>query len=145
MRFHGSMIIASALIAVAAQATAAGTYSVKTNAAVYLYNPNTNYTIASIPVPAGQWLVQGLSPAVDFNGSDIIRCWLLVDGVAVDQSGAMVGGGSGMPAAFPIANLAVVTTPYPQTIQLACSHDASVSGERIDPGAWLAITRAPKK
>jgi hypothetical protein len=144
MRFQHSFLIAAILGVFAVQASAAGTYSRKTTAAVFMVNPGVNYNVASIAVPAGKWVIHGLSPAVNFDGTSIIRCSLAVDGLEVNSGAAMTGGGSGMPAAIPIANLAVVTTPFTQTIELRCGHDEVIPNQRIDAGAWLVITRAPK-
>ncbi|MEK8031252.1 hypothetical protein AACH06_10530 [Ideonella sp. DXS29W] len=145
MLVHRNLIAAAILVASMAHASAAGTYSVKNNAATYLPASPGWTAVASLTVPAGEWIVNSLAPAVNFGPNDILRCQLTVDGAQVSQSSAMMGGGDGFPAASPIPNLAVVVLAAPQTIALSCGHDANVGSQRIDPGSWLVVSRAPKK
>src|SRR4051812_25846231 len=96
------LFAATALLAVAAHASAAGNFSAKTTTATYLPGGPGWVEVVSIHIPAGTWVVHSLAPAVNFNGTDILRCQLTVDGVQVSQSSAMMGGGGGMPAASPV-------------------------------------------
>ena len=88
------------------------------------------------------WVVQALSPAVNFGGTDILRCMIWTNGIQ-QASAAMMGGAGGMPAALGVQNLAVISLGYSTTVYLYCGHDGAVTGQRIDPGAALVVTRAP--
>jgi len=127
-------------------AHAAGYYALKSTSAAFLSPTGGVLTdVLSTPVDSGTWVIHSSSPAVNFGGTDITRCTLWVDGVQINQSSSMLGGGGGMPAAVEMSNLAVATVASGQVIALKCGHDANVAGQRIDPGAELVITRAPKK
>ena len=140
----GLTLCAAALVPVCAHA--AGYYAFKSSSAANLSaSGGVLSTVLSTAVDAGTWVVHANSPAVNFGATDIIRCTLWVDAVQVNQSSSMLGGGGGMPAAVEMSNLAVVTVSAGQVIALKCGHDANIGGQRIDPGAALVITRAPKK
>jgi hypothetical protein len=143
MKFNRKLLlVAAALAAVVGEAGAAGIYEAKTTAAVYLPSPGWNY-VTSVSLPAGTWVLQALSPAVNFGATDITRCMIWHNGVMHNISSAMTGGAGGMPAAVGVQNLVVLTTTYNSTAYLYCGHDAAVADQRIDPGAVLVATRAP--
>jgi hypothetical protein len=144
MTYQRYLTTAVGLLAIAAQASAAGLYSTKTSTATYLPAAPGWTEVVAMSIPTGTWIVQSLAPGVNFNGTDIMRCELTVDGLQVSQSSSMLGGGGGMPAAAALPNLAVVALPYTQTIALSCGHDANVGSQRIDPGTWLVVSRAKK-
>lgn len=136
------LLVAGILASLAGEAGAAGVYAAKTTSAVYFpAGPGWNY-VTSVYVPAGTWVVQALSPAVNFGNTDIVRCMVYANGIQ-QTTAAMMGGDGGMPAALGVQNLAVVTVSYNTTIAVYCGHDGSVPDQRIDPGASLVVTRAP--
>jgi hypothetical protein len=143
MNSNRNILLAIGLVAsLSGEAGAAGLYETKTTAAVQLPAAGWYY-VAHLVVPAGTWVVQALSPAVNFGAADIMRCMIWVNGTQRNASAAMMGGGDGMPAAVPVPNLAVVSLAYSTNVVLYCGHDGTWADQRIDPGASLVVTRAP--
>ena len=137
------LLVAGIITSLAGEAGAAGSYVSKTTAAVYLSSgPGWTY-VTSVYVPPGTWVVQALSPAVNFGGTDILRCSIWANGTLQTSTAAMMGGGGGMPAALGVQNLAVISLGSYTSVYLYCGHDGAVTGQRIDSSAALVLTRAP--
>jgi len=125
-------------------AHAAGFYVSKAGNATYLPAGPGWTEVTSITVGSGNWVIHSSAPAVNFGATDITRCAIFIDGVLNVATASMLGGGGGMPAAAELSNLALLHLYAGQVVGLYCGHDANVAGQRIDPGATLVITRAPK-
>ena len=137
------LLVAGFIASLAGEAGAAGLYESKTTAAVPLPSaPGWTY-VTSVYVPPGTWVVQALSPAVNFGSTDILRCMIWTNGTQQNAAAAMMGGDGGMPGALGVQNLTVLSLPYGTSVYLYCGHDGAVAGQRIDPGAALVVTRAP--
>ena len=97
--------------------------------------------ILNTTVPPGDWIATAKGSAVSWAGKDYVRCILVFDGVVVDGSTTMIGEAGGAPAAAVLFSHAKLSTNTSKALSFQCSHDGSVSGQKIDPGATLVVTR----
>ncbi|WP_433727888.1 hypothetical protein ACQP2Y_13540 [Actinoplanes sp. CA-051413] len=89
-------------------------------------------TVVSIPLPAGDWVVQAKANGVYFGRpEDYIRCGIFFNFRPIPASvgstihlGTHLGGGGTYVG--PLANVAVVHTSTSGFVQLMCSHDRTV-------------------
>ena len=143
-RFKIQAAAVALLGSVFVSAHAAGFYVAKASSATYLPTGPGWTEVVSVTVGNGNWVIHSSAPAVNFGATDITRCAIFIDGVLNVSTASMLGGGGGMPAAAELSNLALLHLFAGQVVGLYCGHDASVAGQRIDPGATLVVTRAPK-
>lgn len=97
--------------------------------------------VLQISVPAGRWLIQAKTQAVNFGNADIVRCQLNKgNSTVLDGSGTQVGSTSGLPLVAMLVNQAVTKTTAATNIKFLCSHsETAQSGIYLDPGSSLII------
>lgn len=97
--------------------------------------------ILNTTVPTGDWIATAKASAVNWGNRDYVRCILVFDGTVVDGSTTMTGEAGGAPAAAVLFSHAKLSTLTNKPLSFECSHDRPVSGQKIDPGATLVVTR----
>jgi hypothetical protein len=90
-------------------------------------------------------VVSAKASIVNWANKDYDRCRVVAGTTSIDGATTMTGELDGMPAVATLPNLGVITTGGAETFKLSCWHDFAVSGQSVDPGATLVVTRAPKK
>ena len=140
----GAGLLAGAGLAGSGSALAAAAYFHQTTGAIPLSTTGGKLTkIELVTVPPGNWAVTGKAQIVNFGANDIGRCELLVGGTQVDGSGSELGGGSNFPAVAVLVTQHAFTATINTRVELACSHDADVAGQYVDPSASLLAVQLP--
>ena len=100
-------------------------------------------TVASMAVPAGDWVVQSKANAVNWGPEDYIRCAMFAASTVIGVSSTTHLGthpGNGGTHVGMLASMGVLHTSVPTTITLRCSHDFNQPGGApyVEDGALLA-------
>ena len=139
------LVLAGGGLLVAAQAGPSGAaitqndFVVRTTSATLLSNTaNVKSTVASLSLPAGNWVIHADDSAVGLNSiADVVRCNLVV-GTRSASHATEVGNSSGYPLVATVGITIGVRLTTATTVFNRCWHDNTTgSSYYIDPDANL--------
>ncbi len=104
-------------------------------------SPGEQDTLLLQDIPPGTWIISAKVTIEGTGAADRVRCGLESNGIAIDESSAVVGAVDGVPAVATLQNQRLLTTTEPATIALVCSHDLAGAGVFVASGASLIISR----
>ena len=97
-------------------------------------------TVLQIAIPAGRWVIQAKTQAVNFGILETVRCQLFKGTTSLDGSGTNVGSTDGLPFVAMLFNQAVTRTTTTTIISFKCNHtEGNLAGIYLDPGSSLII------
>ena len=98
-------------------------------------------TVATLTLPAGNWILHSDDSIVAGGTSDVVRCWIVVTSKSVHVGhGTDAGTGSGKPFIATISDTAAVTLTASTVVKNTCSHDNTTGSAAyfiVDPDATL--------
>jgi hypothetical protein len=135
-----SVFAASSLL-LAGPVYAAKVFQARTSATTPLSaTVNDLTTVLQIAIPAGRWVIQAKTQAVNFGTLETVRCQLFKGTTSLDGSGTNVGSTDGLPFVAMLVNQAVTKTTTTTIISFKCTHtEGTQSGLFLDPGSSLII------
>ena len=97
-------------------------------------------TVLQIAIPAGRWVIQAKTQAVNFGILETVRCQLFKGTTSLDGSGTNVGSTDGLPFVAMLVNQAVTRTVSTTIISFKCNHtEGTQTGLYLDSGSSLII------
>ena len=99
----------------------------------------TYFTVISVTLPAGSWVITANATASNFGNGDLVRCRLQRGNVVIANAATIVSSANGLAGLNPIGSF---RSSVSQTVSLRCAHDGLHHGISIAAGAVLWAHRS---